>query len=59
VAWTVTGVLGFVLALMCSGRVVQRARQRRRQQVTVGSCGGPTVHSRRTLMYCCQESAML
>ena len=26
VAWTVAGVLGFVLALMCSGRVVQRAR---------------------------------
>jgi hypothetical protein len=36
VAWTVAGVLGFVLALMCSGRVVQRARQRRMQQARVG-----------------------
>ena len=40
VAWTVAGVLGFVLALMCSGRVVQRARQRRVQQARVGGVAG-------------------
>lgn len=34
VAWTVTGVLGFVLALMASARLVYMARQRRKVRLT-------------------------
>lgn len=30
VAWTITGCLGFVLALMASGRLIYMARQRRK-----------------------------
>ncbi len=33
VAWTAAGVLGFVLALLCSARLAQHALSLRKQQV--------------------------